>query len=54
MNLNARKNIKILISFLIIFFLFYLIIKISFKKLKIGVIGVRHDNNIGNNLINFY
>jgi len=53
MNLNARKNIKILISLLIMFFSFYLTIKKSFKKLKIGVIGVRHDNNIGNNLIKY-
>ena len=43
-NLISRKKIKI--SILNMFFLFYIIFKNSVKKLKIGVIGVRHDNII--------
>ena len=46
-NLYIKKIIKLSI----IFGLFY--ISSSIKKLKIGVIGVRHEVNIGNNLIKY-
>ena len=51
-KLNERIIIKI--SNLILFIIFYFILYIkSIKKLKIGVIGVRHEVNIGNNLIKY-
>jgi len=36
-----------------LFILLFLVIKRKKKKLKIGIIGVRHEVNIGNNLIKF-
>ena len=60
MNLNIKFNDKklfskfglIVIFNLIIFVLFPLTTKIKSRK-KIGVIGVRHEVNIGNNLIKY-
>ena len=48
-----RNNIKLLVSIFNGLFLFLISFIKSFKKLKIGVIGVRHEVNIGNNLIKY-
>ena len=47
------KIIKILTSLLNILFLFLILFVKTIKKLKIGVVGVRHEVNIGNNLIKY-
>ena len=52
-KMNKRRIIKIsnLIIYIIIFY--FILNNKSIKKLKIGVIGVRHEVNIGNNLIKY-
>ena len=54
MKKENRKAIKILFFLLkILFLIFISFFKLNKKKIKIGVIGVRHEVNIGNNLIKY-
>lgn len=49
--LNNKKNFKISILFpLFIFFIYHLFL---IKKKKIGIIGLEHSQNIGNNLLKY-
>ena len=52
-NINKNKSIKITIVTLNAIYLIFISFLKSNKKLKIGVIGVRHEVNIGNNLIKY-
>ena len=51
--LNMKKYNRKLFFLLIILFLIFISFFKSNKKIKIGVIGVRHEVNIGNNLIKY-
>ena len=58
-NNEKRKNL-IMIRIKSIFFIILFLINFTFnrkkiltKQLKIGVIGVRHEINVGNNLIKY-
>ena len=53
-NNSKRKKKKICIFFFLnIIFLLMTIIKFKKKRLKIGVVGVWHEINIGNNLVKY-
>ena len=49
---NIYKNEYKKSAFLILIFIFILE-KYSFKKLKVGIIGLAHSQNVGNNLVKY-